>query len=244
MAKEKIKVKILGVSAGHRKHMNTFYLVLLALKAVDKFAERVAEIVDIETEIVDLADKEIKPCLNYCEWRHMPNKGLPYTGKKRPAPKGCPITNDYMAKVLIPKMFEADGFVFGGEETCLHHMNQILHASEMLPVSWYAGVTGVSGPPRGPHPSDKDYSARIGVSKDRFARWLAVYNGRRVAEYAVMIKIAKRELGKAWEREFIKLFHPPRGDEPWAWDRLDKEVQEDLENLAPQKAQTLVKELS
>ena len=288
MAKEKIKVKILGVSAGHRKHMNTFYLVLLALKAVDKFAERVAEIADIETEIVDLADKEIKPCLSYCEWRHMPNKGLPYTGKKRPAPKGCPITNDYMAKVLIPKMFEADGFVFGsptftwsytskfrlfterwsplmwgggttgkpaaaitvgempfgGEETCLHHMNQILHASEMLPVSWYAGVTGVSGPPRGPHPSDKDYSARIGASKDRFARWLAVYNGRRVAEYAVMIKIAKKELGEVWEREFIKLFHPPKGDEPWAWDRLDKEVQEDLENLTPQKAQTLVKELS
>ena len=59
-----------------------------------------------------------------------------------------------------------------------------------------------------------------------------------------MTKLAKRELGKVWEREFIKLFHPPRGDEPWAWDRLDKEVQEDLENLAPQKAQTLVKELS
>ena len=77
MAKKKIKVKILGVSAGHRKHMNTFYLVLLALKAIDKFAGRVAEIADIVTEIVDLADKEIKPCLNYCEWRHMPNKGQP-----------------------------------------------------------------------------------------------------------------------------------------------------------------------
>ena len=285
--KEKVKVKILGVSTAARKHMNTFYLVLLALKAADKFAQRVAEVAEIETEIVDLADKEIKPCLSRCECRHMPNRGLSYKGMPRPEPEGCPIKDDYMAKVLIPKCKEADGFIFGspvfgwsysskfrlfverqspimwkfgftgkpvaalavgeipfgGEETCLQHMNQMFHAGEMLDVSWYAGAPGVSGPPGGPAPSDPDYSSRIGVSKDRVASWLAVFNGRRVAEYAVMIKLAKRELGDLWSREFIQIYHPPRGDEPWAWHRLDKEIEEALAAFTPNTPQTLVKEL-
>lgn len=287
MAKEKVRVKILGISAGHRKHMNTFYLVLLALKAAEKFGQRIADIADIETEIVDLADKEIVACRNYCEARHMPNMGRHYSGTKRPEPKGCPIKDDYFAKVLSPKMREADGFIFGspvfswsytskfrrfterlsplvwegsltgkpaaaiavgempfgGQETCLQHMNTIIHASEMLCVSWYAGVPGISGPPKGPKPGDPDYSKRIGVAEDRLARWLAVYNGRRVAEYAVMIKIAKRELGETWEREFIKIYHPPRGDEPWAWTRLDNEVEEALKDFGPNKPQNLVREL-
>ena len=287
MAKEKVKIKILGVSAAARKHMNTYYLVLLALKAVDKFAQRIAEVAEIKTEIVDLADKEIKPCLSRCECRHMPNRGLPYKGKPRPEPEGCPITDDYMARVMIPKCKEADGFIFGspvfswsytskfrlfaerfspilwtygftgkpvaaitvgeipfgGQETCLQHMHQIFHATELLDVSWYAGVTGVSGPPGGPAPSDPDYSSRIGVRKDRLASWLAVYNGRRVAEYAVMHALAKRELGDLWSKEFIQIYHPPRGDESWAWHRLDKEVEEELESFTPHAPQTWVKEL-
>ncbi len=287
MAKEKVKIKILGVAAAGRKHMNTYYLVLLGLKAVDKFAQRVADVAEIETEIVDLADKEIKPCLAHCEHRHMPNRGMPYRGKPRPEPEGCAIKDDYMAQVLIPKLKEANGIIFGspvytwsysskfrlmserfspvlwtkgftgkpvaamtvgempfgGQETCLQHMNMMFHATEMLDVSWYAGVTGVSGPPGGPMPNDPDYSKRIGVSKDRQARWLAVYNARRVAEYAVMIALAKRELGDLWTNEFIQIYHPPRGDEPWAWHRLDKEVEEELDSLTSQSPQKLVKEL-
>ncbi|MDZ4247034.1 MAG: flavodoxin family protein, partial [Dehalococcoidia bacterium] len=275
-AKEKVKIKLLGISAGHRKKMNTYYLVLLALKAAEKFGRKVADVCDLETEIVDLADKHIEPCRN-SEWNHMPGGGLPYEGTDRPKAKGCPIKNDYMATELIPKMKEADGFIlgsptytwsyssrfrlftervspilwggyltgkpaagvtvgempFGGQETCLNHINTIITASEMVCVSWYAGVTGVSGPPNGPLPWDKDYSTRVGAKGDRFAQWLAIYNGRRVAEYALMLKMAKRELGPIWEREFIKIYHPPRGDESWGWRRLDPEDEKEMLEFSP-----------
>ncbi len=273
---EKIKVKLLGVSGGHRKKMNTYYLVLLALKAAEKFGKRVSDICDLETEIVDLAGKDIKPCRN-CEMRHLPGKGAPYKGVDRPKMLGCAIKDDYMATELMPKMKEADGFIFGsptytwsissqfrlfserfspllwgghltgkpaaavtvgempfgGQETCLNHMNTIIHASEMLCVSWYAGATAVSGPPAGPLPSDKDYGTRVGVKGDRFANWLAIYNGRRVAEYALMTKLAKRDLGAVWDREFIKIYHPPRGDESWAWRRLDPEAEQEMQAFDP-----------
>ncbi|MBI2934233.1 MAG: flavodoxin family protein [Chloroflexi bacterium] len=279
MAKEKVKIKILGVSAGHRKRMNTYYLVLLALKAAEKFGKKVADVCDLTTEIVDLAGKKIEPCRN-CEWRHLPGTGLPYKGTERPKEIGCPITDDFMAKELMPKMIEADGFIlgsptytwsyssqfrlfserfspilwkghltgkpaaavtvgempFGGQETCLAHINTIIHASEMVCVSWYAGVTAVSGPPNGPVPWEKDYSTRVGAKGDRFAQWLAIYNGRRVAEYALMRAITRRELGDIYDNEFIKIYHPPRGDESWAWRRLDPEVEQEMQAFTPKQA--------
>jgi len=276
LAKEKLKIKLLGVSGGHRAKMNTYYLTLLALKAAEKFGSKVSEVCDLETEIVDLADKHIEPCRN-CEWNHLPGGGQPYKGTERPKAVGCPIHNDYMAKELMPKMKAADGFIFGsptytwsyssrfrlfserfspllwdghltgkpaaavtvgempfgGQETCLAHMNTIIRASEMVCLSWYAGVPAVSGPPNGPLPSDKDYSTRVGAKGDRFAQWLAIYNGRRVAEYALMAKVAKRELGDIWNKEFIKIYHPPRGDESWGWRRLDPEAEELLKAVGP-----------
>ncbi len=272
----RVKVKILGISAGHREKMNTYYLVLLALKAAEKFGRKVADICDLETEIVDLAGKHIEPCRN-CEWHHLPCRGLPYKGTERPKAEGCVIQDDFMAKELLPKMKEADGFIFGspvytwsftsqfrlfserlgpivweghmtgkpaaavtvgempfgGQETCLAQMNTIIHASEMLCVSWYAGVTGVSGPPNGPLPWDNDYDQRVGVKNDRFAQWLAIYNGRRVAEYALMIKRFKEDYKETWDRDFIKIYHPPRGDESWAWRRLDPEQEAAIASSFP-----------
>ncbi len=276
MAKEKVKIKLLGVSGGHRKKMNTYYLVLMALKAAEKFGKRMSDYCEIQTELIDLAGKKIEPCRN-CEWRHLPGTGLPYKGTERPKAIGCPIHDDYMAKEIMPRMKAADGFIFGsptytwsyssqfrlfserfspmlwegyltgkpaaavtvgempfgGQETCLSHLNTIIHASEMVCLSWYAGVTGVSGPPNGPVPWEKDYATRVGVKGDRFAQWLAIYNGRRVAEYALMRKLAQRELGAAWDKEFIKIYHPPRGDEEWAWRRLDPEVEKEMQAFAP-----------
>lgn len=276
MAKEKVKIKILGISAGHRKKMNTYYLVLMALKAAEKFGRRVSEVCDLTTEIIDLAGQKLEPCRN-CEMRHLPGKGASYKGTERPPTLGCAIKDDYIAKVVHPKMIESDGFIFGaptytwsytsqfrlfserfspllwkghltgkpaaavtvgempfgGQETCLQHMNTIIHASEFLPVGWYAGATGISGPPQGPLPSDKDYGTRVGVKGDRFVQWLAIYNGRRVAEYALMTKIARRELGEVWDREFIKIYHPPRGDETWAWRRLDPEDEAEMQAFDP-----------
>ena len=108
---EKLKVKILGISASNRPNMNTAWLVRYALKAAEKVGKRVMDIVDLETEFLDIADKEIKPCLN-CEKECMTNEGLPYRGKPRPPIAGCPI-KDYMSEVIMPKMKEADGYVYG-----------------------------------------------------------------------------------------------------------------------------------
>ena len=277
MERERIKVKILGISCGHRKGMNTAWLVQYALKAAEKFGKRISQIAEVETEFVDLADKEIKPCRNKCEQRHMSNRGLPYKGTERPKILGCPIQDDYFALELTPKVREADGYVLGspvftlsftskfrlfsercaplvwegyltnkpaiavavgewsqvGEETCLQDINRIVLGAEMTCVSWYAGVAGVSGPPYGPVPSSLEYNKVIGVKKDRTARWLAIYNGRRVAEIAVMLKLAKRELGEIYTNEFIQGYHPPHGEEVWAWRSLDKETEEFMDSLAP-----------
>ncbi len=270
---DKVKVKILGISAAHRKGMNTAWLVQYALKAAEKTGRKLAEVATVETELLDLAGQTIKPCRN-CEVRHMPNKGKPYEGMS-PTVMGCPIKDDYMATVLAPKMKEADAFVFGsavyglsytsqfrlfservspnmwqgahrykpavavsvgemalaGQETCLADINRMINGSEMICASWYLGVPGVSGPPTGPVPSDKDYATRIGVKGHRYSQWLAVMNGRRVAEMAIMIALAKQRLGDLFDREFIKVCHPPHGSEPWSWRRLDKEDEEYMQKL-------------
>lgn len=270
---DKVKVKILGIAAAHRKGMNTAWLVQYALKAAEKVGRKLSEVATVETELVDIAGKLIRPCRN-CEVRHMPNRGKPYTGCD-PTFLGCPIKDDYMALELMPKMREADAFVLGsptyglsvtsqfrrfaervspimwqgahrykpavsvtvgemalaGQETCLSDINRMISGSEMICASWYLGVPGVSGPPFGPSPADKDYATRIGAKSHRYSQWLAVMNGRRVAELAIMIKIAKQHLGDLFEREFIKVCHPPHGDEPWAWRRLDKEDEEYMQSL-------------
>jgi len=242
--------------------MNTAWLVRHALEAAEAFGRRVSEVAIVECDFEDLADKHIEPCRN-CIHRHMPNRGQPYRGD-RPPPEGCPIRDDYMARVVMPKMREADGFIFGspvytlsftskfrlfaerlsplvwsgaltnkpaaavavgelpvaGQETCLEDINRIIRGGEMICVSWLMGAPGCSGPPHGPAPWEEDYGRRVGVERDRYARWLAVVNGRRVAEFAIMLKLARRELGDLYRREFIQVYHPPHGQEPWAWRSL------------------------
>jgi multimeric flavodoxin WrbA len=112
--------------------------------------------------------------------------------------------------------------VFGGQEHCLHDMNTVFQAIEMIPVSWKLGAPGCSGYPFGPTPANDDGRA-IGVRNDLEAKKLAVLVGRRVAEYAVMLRLAKLELGAIYTREFMQHYHPPHGDETWAWGRLDEE---------------------
>ena len=63
---------------------------------------------------------------------------------------------------------------------------------------------------------------------------LSVMNARRVAEFALMIKLAKQEIGEdIYKREFYFVLHPPHGDAPWEWSRLDKEEEEYMLNLSP-----------
>lgn len=270
---EKIKVKILGLSCGHRKDRNTAWLVQYGLKAAEKFGRRISDRVDLETEFIDLWDKEIKPCLNCDERWEIPNGGKPYKGN-RPEPRGCIIKNDYLAKELWPKIAEADGFIFGspvftlsfsskfrllferfvhgiwqgyftnkpaavvavatmpigGQESCLADMNNCIRGVEMIPIAWGHGAPGVTGVPYGPLPGDDDGKI-VSQKKHRYGNWLAVLGGRRVAEIATMLKMAKQELGDLYNKEFIQLYHPPHGDESWAWDDLDPEDREFMQSL-------------
>lgn len=101
-------------------------------------------------------------------------------------------------------------------------MNAVIQGMEMIPVSWKLGAPGCSGPPFGPIPA-QDEGKVIGVKKDSEANKLALLVGRRVAEYALMLKLAKHELGEIYTREFMQIVHPPHGDETWAWNKLDEE---------------------
>ncbi len=98
----KYRVKILGISFAHREGMNTAWMVQYALKAAEEFGRRVSQVADIETEFIDLASKgkKITPCLG-CGHRCQMTE------------RGCIIKNDYMARELIPKLAEADGFIWG-----------------------------------------------------------------------------------------------------------------------------------
>lgn len=120
--------------------------------------------------------------------------------------------------------------VFGGQEHCLHDINSVMQGIEIIPVSWKLGAPGCSGHPFGPTPINDDGIA-IGVKNDLEAKKLAVLVGRRVAEYAVMLKLSKRELGEVYTREFMQHCHPPHGDETWAWSRLDEEDKQFMMNL-------------
>lgn len=273
---EPIRAKILGISCAHRRGRNTAWFVLYALKAAEKFGKRISEVANIETEFIDLARQEIKPCRN-CQRFCLPNGGMPWKGAKEISEYDCDcIIKDDCVKDLAPKFAEADGFifgspvythsytskfrllmeripgvtlfqghltgkpagaitvaavpVFGGQEHCLHDMNSVMQGIEIIPVSWRLGAPGCSGHPFGPTPINDDGIA-IGVKKDLEAKKLAVLVGRRVAEYAVMLKLAKRELGEVYTREFLQHCHPPHGDETWAWGRLDEEDKQFMMNL-------------
>jgi multimeric flavodoxin WrbA len=117
-----------------------------------------------------------------------------------------------------------------GQETTLLEMNHIITGAEMLCVSWPTGVAGTSGPPYGPLPADDDAKV-IGVKKDRYARYCALVCGRRVAEIAVMMKLAKRQLGDIFYREFYQVLHPPHGEETWVWKKLDPEDEALLDDI-------------
>lgn len=257
---EKVKVKILGVSFAHRKGSATSAWVQYSLKAVEKFGKRVSQVAEIETEFIDLADKEIGPCLACNERFEIPNRGLPWKGEEPPE-FGCKQKDDYFATQLMPKMAAADGYIFGspvytlsftsrfrlfwerlcggfwkgwfnqkpatviavgygfigGQESCLNDMNTCIHASEMVAVSWAHGTAAVVG-------TD---SARV----NQGARFRAVMNARRVAELAVMQKLAIRRLGDTYSREFLHTSHSPHGRASWEWRRLDEEDEKFLMSL-------------
>ncbi len=113
----------------------------------------------------------------------------------------------------------------GGQESCLNIMNTCNRWVEAVPVSWPHGTVANGGPLS---------SKQIAVKDDPMATSLSVINARRIAEFALMIKLAKQEIGEEiYKREFYFVLHPPHGDAPWEWSRLDKEEEEYMLNLSP-----------
>jgi multimeric flavodoxin WrbA len=108
---ERLKVKILGLSCAVRSARNTAWIVLYALKAAEKFGRRVKDLIDIETEFLDLSHREIRQCCGQ-QLSCLPNKGLPWKGTEVRRDFACVIKNDYMSQ-LWPKFEEADGLIFG-----------------------------------------------------------------------------------------------------------------------------------
>ncbi len=257
---EKVKIKILGISCHHRRARNTAWLTLYALKAVEKFGKRIKEVADIETDFIDLRERTKKiSSLGVCKKvdGHYESEA-----------------EDYIINELIPKMAEADGFIFGspvftgsftskfitlcerlragvkhgyfadkpagcvsvatmpmgGQDRCLESMEICTRALGMIPVHPLFGCSGTSGVPYGPLCGDDDGTV-IAVKNDRFAQWTAILVGRRVAEVAVMQKLAKRHLGNLYHQEMIQRYTLPFGNESWAWTELDEKDRQFMDGL-------------
>jgi len=261
--------KILGLSCDNIKGRDTSWLVVRSLKAVEKFGRRIESVGGFETEFIDLADKNMRPCLN-CDKRYeIPNGGIRWEGPEYPKDFGCIIKNDYLAKEILPKIAEADGFIFGssvsaqtpsytfrvfherlggvlskivakgsaarkpttniavaydsngGQESCLNMMNTCNRWLELIPISWPQGTPALGG------------GENILAKDDEKACFLSSYNARRVAEISLMFKLAEQELAGIFEREFLKIVHPPHGDASWEWTKLEKEDWDYMKSLTP-----------
>jgi multimeric flavodoxin WrbA len=89
------KVKVLGISASHRKGWNTEYAVAKALKAAEDLGPWV------QTELIRLADLEIHPC-----------SGCHLCFSQAEEGSWCPVWKDGMNE-LYPRLLAADGLIVG-----------------------------------------------------------------------------------------------------------------------------------
>jgi multimeric flavodoxin WrbA len=108
----KLTIKILGLSCSYSKGGDTAWLVQYALKSAEEFGGRISEIGDIQTEFLDLAEKEIKPFLDYYQWPKRSNEVPRLRPINIPDDFGCVEQDDYM-QFLWAKIAHADGFIFG-----------------------------------------------------------------------------------------------------------------------------------
>jgi multimeric flavodoxin WrbA len=274
---EKLNIKILALSCSNRLNSDIAWMCQYALKVVEKFGRRVSDVADYETKFIELADKDLKPCIN-CNRRPCAlGGGRNWEGGLLPC-KPCPI-KDYHQE-LGPEIQKADGLIIGastslgtynsrfrlmweaisrgremlfgehwlqhnnrlpvgvltcaddgpgsGVETCLNDLNITVRFLEAMPVSMVHGAWLFRNPSWRPVPEGGPYTVKN--NRDSL-RWLFSMS-RRVAEYALMLKLTKEVLGDVFKREFMGRYHEPWGaDETWAWRRLDKEDEEYMMNL-------------
>jgi multimeric flavodoxin WrbA len=275
---EKLKIKILGLSCSNRLNSDIAWMVQYALKIVEKFGRRVSDVADYETEFIDLADKDLKPCLNCNHRPCIPFGGKPTEEIDLPTSHPCRI-KDYH-QVLGPKIQKADGLIIGaptslgtfnsrfrllweaisrgremlfgehflqhqnrlpigvltcadegpgaGTELCLNDMNTSVRFLEAMPVAQGHGGSLFRNPSWRPIREGQPYTVKNNPDYLRFT----FHTSRRVAEFALMLKLTKTVLGDVYKREFMGRYHEPWApDETWAWRRLDKDDEDYMMNL-------------
>jgi NAD(P)H-dependent FMN reductase len=99
---EKVRVKLLGFNCAMRRR-NTAWLILYALKAAEKFGRKISPVADIQTEFIDMSVFDRKSQPDIVPW---PYSDLDFDPDKTPK-------NDVVANEILPKVREADGFIFG-----------------------------------------------------------------------------------------------------------------------------------
>ncbi|MDP2663143.1 MAG: NAD(P)H-dependent oxidoreductase [Dehalococcoidia bacterium] len=230
----KVKIKLLGINCAMRRR-NTAWLILYALKAAEKFGRKISQVAEIQTEFIDMSGYDRKAQPDVAPW---PYADLDFDPDKTP--------DDVFAREILPRVREADGFIFGsgvhhhsftsryiklierlneaarldylegkpagaigmatmrkgGQDVTLGDMNNSLKALGLILVSFGNGVNGISGPPFGPFSMNDDHKV-VASKNDELGQRLAVGLGRRVAEFALMRKIAKQKLGDLYTSEFV-----------------------------------------
>jgi multimeric flavodoxin WrbA len=274
---EKMKIRILALSCSNRVNSDIAWMCQYALKVVEKFGRRVSDVAEYETKFIELADKELKPCMNCNKRPCALGGGKNWEGDDYPLTR-CRI-KDYH-EVVGPEIQKADGLIIGaptslgtynsrfrllweansrgreilfgehwlqhnnrlpigvltcadegpgsGVETCLMDLNTTVRFMETMPVSMGHGAWLFRNPTWRKVPEDQPYTVKN--NRDSL-RWIFAMS-RRVAEFALMLKLTKTVLGDVYKNEFMGRYHEPWGDhEAWAWRRLDKEEEEYMMNL-------------
>jgi len=115
-----------------------------------------------------------------------------------------------------------------GSETCLNDMNTSVRILEAMPVSQGHGATLMRRPSWRRLREGAENTVKNNPDYFRFM----FYTGRRLAEFALMLKLTKQTLGDVYYKEFMGRYHEPWApDELWAWRRLDPEDEKYMADL-------------
>lgn len=203
-------VRILGISAAHRKNRNTAYMVRVALEAAEEMG-------GVETEFIELWGRKIKYCI-HCD-------------KCLVEPFECPVKDDM--REIYPILDRADGIIFGvpvfimgvtgiyrnfmdrlrkyvhtggflwkvgaaitvaygrnaGQESTLSEVHTSIKALQMIGIGGAGhGAAGCSGLPYGPIPWEDDGKV-IACKNDPYAIGGSMIVGKRIADVAKVMKL-------------------------------------------------------
>lgn len=133
------------------------------------------------------------------------------------------------------------GSPWDGPESCLEMMNIVQATIELVPVGWPLGTPAVSGTPPG-SPLAGNSKPAISVGGNQLTRFLSIYNARRVAEFALLSKLGKQEVGPIFSQEFQQVLHPPFGKAPYQWTKLDEAERAYMNELTPKALTDMYKQ--